>query len=294
MEQSMHTELSLQARRRAEKIQARLRRGEGPLTFTARQMQQTSLHNLQQWCEAQGIGIPILSSGGWRFTEQCLQQLEETLAYLRLRPLDEAAAATRIGRLQQGTEEHKSIGETPFEYRVLCSLMAENHFSSVKSQKRYAVYVDTRDLQLENFAGLVVIENADVFFALGTPEWPLPKVLEHFLIVYRGHDGSSKAVKHLEAAWCSTHKPLVFFGDADYAGLRLALQGRYTHMVLPSLSEFQALANTAQAEAKQLFLRKALATTPTSLQPYVVVLEQQRALRQQAMQSLALELVALT
>lgn len=290
----MHTQFSLAARRAAEKIQTRIERGESPIVFAPKAMQQKGLSSLQQWCQAQGIGEPLLGSGGWRFTANCLQQLEGVLAYLQLRPLNEAAAATRIKRLQQGVEEHKHLGEKPFEHRVLCTLPSEGSFHGLAPHNRYPIYADWRQLHFDDFAGVVVVENADVFFEFGNQNWPLPKALEHFLLVYRGHDESSRGVKRLKDAWLSTSKPLVFFGDADYAGFSLALTGRYTHMLLPSPPAFLAHANTTQAEAKQLKLSGAVQQTPASLSPYVEVLNNQRALRQQSMLSLALGLVSLT
>lgn len=286
-------ELTLAARQAAEKLQSELYRGVLSVFLSAQKMRQRNYKSLQQWCEAQGIGEPLQGSGAWRFTQHCLQQLEEAMAHLHLRPLNQPAAATRIERSQQGNEEHKSLGEQPLEHRILCSLVSSQPFYGLAPRRRYPIYADWRELQLTAFAGLIVVENADVFFDIGASHWHLPTAFAKYCLVYRGHDVSARAVNRLKAQWHVTGKPLVYFGDGDFAGINLALQGQFTHCLLPELGEFKAHANTTQASAKQAHLAISASQVSPALAPYVAILNQQRALLQQSMQKLTLVAVPL-
>src|SRR5699024_4768771 len=107
--------------------------------------------------------------GGWRFDQSDLAQLQQALAALGLAPLGSAAADTRIGRLRQGAQEHKTLGEAPLEHRILCSLrLAAAPVATTKTPARWVLDMDWRALDTSAYAGLLVVENADVFYACDT------------------------------------------------------------------------------------------------------------------------------
>lgn len=291
--------LTLAARQQAEKLRRMLRSGEPRVRFTPRQMRGPAMQALQRWCDAQGVGTSLGADGGWQFTAADLRRFEEALDALALRPLNADAASTRIGRLRQGAEEHKSLGEQPLAHRILCSQPIAHPSLPMRSPPaRWALDVDWRRLDLTAFAGLLVVENADVFYACGSTDWPLPQGLERFLVVYRGHHGYAHGLKLLRAQWPAGSRQ-IYFGDTDPAGLRIGLDGRYTHLLLPEITAFRQAATSthvpaAQVPAQQWLQTRALPAYPSDhpLNPYLHIVAAGRGLLQQA--ALQLPLTAIS
>lgn len=283
-------------RQSTQTLSQRLLREGNPLFLSPKEMQSPSLKALQQWCENHGIGHPLLATGGWRFDFTTLNHIKAVLHALKLRPLEVAPASTRIERMAQGNEENKKLGERPFQYKLLASLATtiKTPFLGVPAQQRYPLLMDYRQLTLEAFSGVLVVENSEVFFQLGQAQWPLPASLNDFLLVYRGNDHSHNVVKAFLHHWRQhTHKPCAWFGDADIAGFCLGLKFPYTHFLLPKQEAFETAANRTQFEPKQLSQLAALAKAPANLQPYVHLFREQKALLQEAMVPMPLVLISL-
>ena len=287
----MTTGLSPGARQQAEKIRNALHSGRSKIQFSARQMQRPALRALQRWCDAQGIGASLRPDGAWLVNAADWRQLEQALQRLGLRPLDEVAATTRIARLRQGAEEHKGLGEQPLTHRILCSQPIAPPPLPIKNTSasaRWAIDMDWRQLDLSAFDGLLVVENADVFYACGSADWQLPDGFGRFLVTYRGHAYRAHGLKALQRAW-PTEQPQVYFGDVDPPGLRIALTEGYTHLLLPEFAAFRRAATRAHVPAKQNQALRWLQTTALPaysgahpLTPYLRILAEGRGLLQQA------------
>lgn len=290
--------LSTAARKQAEKLWRELQRGHTVITLSGNDMRRRkSLSQLQQWCDGQGIGPPLRGDGGWRFDHDTLRQLEQALASLGLAPLDAEPAATRIGRLRQGAQELKTLGEAPLQHRVLCSFrLPDSPVAVTHAPARWVLDMDWRQLDLRGYTGLLVVENADVFYACDTPDWPLPPEFENHLVTYRGHDHRAKGLKALQQAWRDA--PQIYFGDVDPKGMSIALQEGYSHVLLPTLAEFQRAATVLHAPAAQERSQRALAAglagwrADHPLWPYLEHLTAGRGLLQQALLQMPLTLVA--
>jgi len=284
----MVAELTPGARKQAHRLRRELLRGQPIITFSGRDMRRRkSLAQLQQWCDEQGIGAPLRPDGGWSVDHDTLQQLEQALQALGLAPLDAELAATRIGRLQQGAQEFKTLGEAPLQHRLLCSFRLAHHPVAVRNPPaRWVLDIDWRQLDLNDYAGLLVIENADVFYTCGSADWPLPGRFENHLVAYRGHDHRAQGLKALQQAWHGI--PQIYFGDVDPKGLSIALQEGYSHVLLPALTEFQRAATALHAPAAQEPSQRWLAAHSSSLpithplHGYMRILVSGRGLLQQA------------
>lgn len=292
---------SIRIRNKAKEMKARIERGETVLMFSAADMRKPVMKALQAWCDDMGIGAPLLGSGGWRFTRDCLVALEETLALEKLAPLTADIADTRVEQVQQGGEEHKTQGEAPTEHRVLCSFPMPSKLCLPLrvSQSRCHVDMDWRRLNLAHCAGLVVVENLDVFYLYGSEQWPALRRLEHHWVVYRGHDSKARGVRQLQQAVAERGLPQVFFGDFDAKGVSLGLHEDYTHLLLPTVDDARVHASRWQASAAQVnafpSIESHVAALPDThpLHAYVALLREQKALLQQGMAGLPLTLVSM-
>lgn len=294
----MFQPFSLRMRNKAVMWKADFLRGTEQLEFSAKDMQQATLCALQQWCDEQGIGQPLLASGGWVFTKACMTALEETLALEKLAPLNVALEEERVKRLQQGANEYKHYGEQPTEFRVLCSFPAHSKrcFPLRVSQSRYHLDVDRRQLELSQCKGLMVIENLDVFYWYGSEKWPAPLALQDYLVVYRGHNHMAASVKALQAMAAEQQLPQVLFADLDCKGVSMAVHEGFSHLLLPSVEQAQAAATHWQAPAEQIpFFAGIEAAVPAAhpLAQYVALLREGKGLLQQGMLNMPLRAEAL-
>lgn len=291
----MSTELSLAARKQALRLARELRRGTPVVSFAGADLRRKkSLADLQAWCDAQGIGQPLRADGGWRFDPDTLKQLEQALQTLGLAPLDAAPAATRIGRLRQGAQEYKTLGEAPLQHRVLTShALVVDPVPVNGAPARWVLDMDWRQLDLDFWDGLLVVENADVFYACGSADWPLPDALAGHLVVYRGHDHRAQGLRGLQQAW-GRRAPQVYFGDIDPKGMSIALNEGYSHVLLPPFEQFARQASPFHAPAKQEASQRRLARLAPSipaehpLKAYMQVLIDGKGLLQQAVLQLPL------
>lgn len=140
----------------------------------------------------------------------------------------------------------------------------------------------------------MVVENRDVFyqyFALHPQRYTLPEQALTALVIYRGDGEESKGCKALREACLALAKSVIYFGDYDTAGLNFAINGGYTHVLLPAEAELLQRANAVSQDAKQIHLAAsvtAFAQQLTANDPLQTLLlhntQQQKGLRQQAFQ----------
>ena len=139
---------------------------------------------------------------------------------------------------------------------------------------------------------MLIVENRDAFyayFALHPQRYILPEQGLNALVIYRGDGDESKGCKALREACVLAGKNLIYFGDYDSAGLNIALNGGYSHIMLPLDAYVFEQANDIAQDAKQIHLAQsvdALARQLSAEDPLKKLLEHntknQKGLRQQA------------
>lgn len=264
-----------------------------------RKAQQASMQQLQLWCDRHELDTQgCFGRTQVRFDRRMLQTIEQTLDELNLAGLTTDLSQT--SRLEQGAlgdGEYKSMGEAPTERRVLmaqanCGAYFPEWVTTAPSQ--WVMDLDWHSLQLAEFTQLLVVENRDVFyqyFALHPQRYTLPEEALSALVIYRGDGEESKGCKALREACLAQGKSVVYFGDYDTAGLNFAINGSYTHLMLPSQTHLLQRANAVSQDAKQIHLAASVTAFAQQLpaaDPLQALLlhntEQQKGLRQQAFQ----------
>lgn len=272
-----------------------------------RKAQQASMQQLQLWCDRHELDTQgCFGHTQVLFDRRMLKTIEETLDELNLAGL--ATDLSQTNRLQQGQlgdGEYKSVGETPTEKRVLmaqanCGAYFPEWVTAAPSQ--WVMDIDWLSLQLAEFTHLLVVENRDVFyqyFALHPQRYSLPEQARTALVIYRGDGEESKGCKALREACLALAKSVVYFGDYDTAGLNFALNGGYTHLLLPTQTDLYECANAVSQDAKQIHLAASVTAFAQQLSvgdPLQTLLlhntQQQKGLRQQAFQG-PLQLLAI-
>lgn len=262
------------------------------------------LEEILYWCDQQDIHLGSrLSHQDLSFDSLLLGQIEKTLKELGQQPLNSSlTSSSRQEQAQQGLDEFKNQGETPREQRLLLSLPAPVPGLDrlyLQPPKRVFIDLDWRDLDLTAFAQLVAVENLDAFYDLDLQAAQLPFQQAPALVVYRGDQQYRSGFEQLKTCWRATRKPCVYLGDLDAMGVNIALNGGYSHLLVPSLDYVQdqaaALHQPAQQLRYQKTLREKLQQLPAShpLAAYLqLIIKEQKGLKQQwfpeVLESLAL------
>ena len=265
--------------------------------FVERSAQQPSMQELQRWCDRYELDTRRWCVGKTvRFDRAVLHSIEHILAEMGLADLTvDNRQKTRVEQSDSSHNEVKHLGLAPTERRVLiaqanCGAYFPEWVTAAPSQ--WVMDIDWQTVQLSAFAYVVVVENRDMFyqyFALHPQRYVLPDLALNALVIYRGDGDESKGCKALRAACLALGKPVVYFGDYDNAGLNFAINGGYSHIMLPLEAYLLAQANDLSQDNKQIELAASVIAFGKQLaedDPLKVALlhngQKQKGLRQQA------------
>lgn len=286
----MHKALGLQALNWLLKLEQRLQR-DGSAAIKA----DTKIAaQVIAWCIEQQL-LPAHSARLPRvpFNRALLEQIAEAQQALGQacfrQPL---SSQDRLQQSLHSQQELKSAGASPRQHRVLIRLNTPLFAQGLPALQFSDL--DWQEILLSAYDALLVVENLDCFYQLERFALALP--YQQPLIIYRGDNQYSSGGKALSAAWQQTGKPCVYFGDADLAGLSIAISLGCSSMLLPELSQFQHAASPAMLDNKQLKFQPGLAAMAMhpSFTPYQqLICQQLKGLRQQQMQAMPLTPVPL-
>lgn len=264
----------------------------------AKKTQMKTVRQVLNWCMEQSlVADNVLELPQFTFTKALLDQIDHAqreLHHTRFR--DDATGKTRTDAMAGDTQiEYKSRGDKPRAHRVLMRLSEP---VEMLGQPSRFIDQDWRELPLELFSELLVVENLDTFYQLEAYQW----TFNHpgTLLVYRGDVAYGKGLKALKDAWLQSNKPAIYFGDFDPAGVGIALRGGYHAMLLPDFATFKQTASEQMFPDEQLrFLPELghvasnLKSTHCDFKSYLNILCHRDALQQQKMQGVPLQLVSL-
>lgn len=252
----------------------------------------TSVKAVQQvlaWCIEHEL-VPGNSLNLPYFTFSLLLLKEIALVQRNLQQAcfqDDLKQNSRLENASSNQQELKSIGLQPRQNRVLLKLntLVDTNLGITAD----IIDIDWQQLPLAQFDALLVVENLDCFYQLANFNFTLP--YQQPLLIYRGDTQYSKGCKALSAAWHSSGKPSIYFGDADLAGLSIALSLQCHSMLLPGISDFTHHASPAMLADEQLKYQQRLQHiefSPAFFPYQQLICQQLTGLRQQNMQGMLL------
>ena len=218
------------------------------------------------WCEDLEFvpGKWVKPKKTYRFDREYIAQINQILLVENYAGIfDNFNQDTHRSAAQRNPNE-KQGQLKPTHHLVLAAVTTRKTLAAV-SQDYYIshqinIELDVTQLTLENFDNLVIVENRDSFNDWFEYQSYTP--LSNPLVIYRGDKHHSTACKTLLKNWLNSqgNKASIYFGDCDLSGLRIAVSGGYSHLLLP---EYNWL---SQRLIKQHY--------PDSQQKYFVKLEQ--------------------
>lgn len=252
-----------------------------------------AVKEVESWCAEYDIELAAYRRGETlRFDQRLLDAMDRVLESLGQPPLGaELSQQTTAAQAKLGSLEAKSVRESPRAHRVLVSLPARPAPTWLITESREVLDLDWRSLALSAFDVLIQVENLDSFYGYIPACVPDSDVIgpgQNPLVVYRGDSHYGGGFTQLASAWVGQGAPHLYAGDFDAAGIALALSSQATHMLLPSWAWLAKRATADHLPAEQMryqpALRRHFADLPDG-HPFkdylVIILEQQRGLRQQ-------------
>ena len=289
----MSVDLAQSVRRVLQRVKAQLQKDQR----VEREAKLVGMQQLRAWCDQHDLATATwFTAKTVSFDVTIMQTIEQTLRELGLAGLAvDISQQDRFAQSDSGVAEYKTSGLAPTEKRVLmaqanCGAYFPEWVTEPPSQ--WVMDVDWQTLQLKQFSDVLIVENRDAFyayFALHPQRYILPEQGLNALVIYRGDGDESKGCKALREACVLAGKNLIYFGDYDSAGLNIALNGGYSHIMLPLDAYLFEQANDIAQDAKQIHLTQSVdafareLSAENSLKKLLVHnTKNQKGLRQQA------------
>lgn len=259
----------------------------------------TVMHILR-WCDQEYIqpGQWLKHQKRYRFTRSGIDAIRDTYSLsLGEDIFADFSQDSRQSAAAKSTDEKQGVIK-PTQSLVLCALTdtTPEHSATetlrVFAQQFYAscqanVELDIARVNLADFDNLLMIENRDSFNDWHIFEKAMHQQLEKLLVIYRGDSVYSAGASALLKQWQQTrpHKPCIYFGDFDLAGLRIAVSGGYSQLLLPSEDWLVSnLVKQHYPDEQRKFADNLLKACPKPWQELLSLMcEQQAGLRQQKM-----------
>ncbi|WP_158971696.1 Wadjet anti-phage system protein JetD domain-containing protein [Paraglaciecola sp. L3A3] len=250
------------------------------------------------WCEDLEFkpGQWLKANKSYQFDRQYIADINQILVEDKFASIFDNFSKDNHQSAAQRNPNEKQAKIKPTHHFILSAVIAKSILNSV-TQELYSVSqinmeLDLEKLPLDHFDSLVVIENRDSF-----NDWYKFSAyagLANELVVYRGDRYHSTACKTLLKTWREKYKDkaVIYFGDFDLAGLRIAISGGYSHLLLPDstwLSEH--LIKQHYPEEQDKYLARLKLECPQGWRSLLGMMSEKRAgLRQQKMYNTQLTL----
>ena len=202
----------------------------------------SSLIEVLNWCDDLEFkpGKWVKPKKTYRFDREYIGQINQILLDEKYAGIfDDFSQDTHQSAAQRNPNE-KQGQLKPTHHLVLAAITLAQTLEAINQSfypsQQVNVELDVNQVKLDTFECLIVIENRDSF-----NDWfkyESHSSLSNALVIYRGDKHHSTACKAMLKSWLRTksNKPVIYFGDYDLAGLRIALSGGYSHLLLPDYS----------------------------------------------------------
>ena len=257
-----------------------------------------AVKQIVEWCEHEHInpGKWIVSGKKYRFTREGISKIRDAYMFVMEEDIfaDFSEDSHQSAAFKSADEKQGKI--KPTHHLILTALNKNACFEGFQQEfypcGQVNVELDIGALNFSAYDSLIIIENRDSFNDWYVFQTQISSDLGKVLTIYRGDSHYSVAATTLLKHWRVSRPdcPVIYFGDFDLAGLRLAVSGQCTHLLLPELQWLQQrLVSQHYPEEQEKFLSGLQQDCPDICQPLLQLMRDRRAgLRQQKMLDTAL------
>ncbi len=249
------------------------------------------LNEVLNWCDDLEFqpGKWLNPNKTYQFDREYVAQIDQTLLDEGYASIFEDFSQDNHRSAAQRNPNEKQGQLKPTHHLILVAATAAKILDVVGQyfylSEQINIELDVTQLKLDNFDSLVIVENRDSFNDWF--EYQSYSGLSNQLVIYRGDKHHSTACKTLLKKWLNTqaNKPSIYFGDCDLSGLRLAISGGYSHLLLPEYNWLaKSLIKQHYPDSQQKYVAKLEQDCPKDWRQLLMLMSGSRAgLRQQKM-----------
>lgn len=193
------------------------------------------------WCEQEYIepGKWLVQNKQYRFTRVGIEKIRDAYLLSMREDIFENFSQDTHQTAATKSSDEKQGKVKPTEHLMLAALTGGQVFSGFQEQfhnsHQVNLELDIRLLDYSMFDALLMIENRDSFNDWFLFQPHVVPALNNVLVMYRGDSQYAVAANNLLQQWrgAKSDSAVIYFGDFDLSGLRLAVSAGCTHLLLP-------------------------------------------------------------
>ncbi|MFT4937682.1 MAG: hypothetical protein ACI88A_000700 [Paraglaciecola sp.] len=252
-----------------------------------------TVKHILQWCTNEDIkpGKWLVEGKKYRFTRAGIDKIRD--AYLLCMQEDIYADFSEDNHQSASAKSvDEKLGKIkPTHHLILAALTRNLTFEDFQQEfypsAQVNIELDINAVDYADYDTLIMIENRDSFNDWYLFQQQISIDLGKVLAIYRGDSHYSVAATALLKQWRDSRpgSKIVYFGDFDLAGLRLAVSGKCTDLLLPEQFYLEKHSISQHYPAEQEKLLSGIAKDcPTGWRLLLKLMSDKRAgLRQQLM-----------
>jgi hypothetical protein len=201
-----------------------------------------TVRHIVEWGEHEDIkpGKWIVQNKKYRFTREGIDKIRNAYFASMGEDIFEDFSQDNHQSASNKSADEKQGKIKPTHHLILAAVTETPCFEQFQQEfylcQQMNVELDIGEVDFSIYDSLLMIENRDSF-----NDWHLylaqtPIELGKVLVIYRGDSHYSVAATTLLKHWRDSRPehPVIYFGDFDLSGIRLAISGECTHLLLPT------------------------------------------------------------
>ncbi|WP_133470497.1 DUF7281 domain-containing protein [Paraglaciecola marina] len=194
------------------------------------------------WCDNEDIvpGKWLVKGKKYRFNRQGIDKIQEAYQSAMSENIfddfsqdDHQTASTKSTNEKQGKLK-------PTAHLILAAVIKGASYDGFHREfypcHQVNIELNINEIKLSRYDALIMVENRDSFNDWYRFQAQITHNFGKVLVIYRGDSDYSEAASSFLKLWRvhGPNKPVVYFGDFDLSGLRLAVSAKCSHLLLPS------------------------------------------------------------
>ncbi|MEP1382429.1 MAG: hypothetical protein ABJK64_01405 [Paraglaciecola sp.] len=201
-----------------------------------------AIKEILRWCDNEDIvpGKWLVDGKKYRFNRQGIDKIQQAYQSAMSEDIftdfsqdDHQTASTKSTNEKQGKLK-------PTAHLILAAVTKGASYDGFHREfypcHQVNVEININEIKLSRYDALIMVENRDSFNDWFRFQAQITHNLGKVLVIYRGDSDYAKAASSFLTLWRvhGPNKPVVYFGDFDLSGLRLAVSAKCSHLLLPS------------------------------------------------------------
>jgi hypothetical protein len=262
-----------------------------------------TVRHIIKWCEHEDIkpGKWLVASKKYRFTRDGISKIRDAYLISMQEDIFDDFSEDNHQTASDKSADEKQGKIKPTHHLILAALTKNLTFKCFQQElypcPQVNIELNINRVDFAIYDALIMIENRDSFNDWHLFQKQMTVDLGNVLVIYRGDSFYAVAAANLLKHWRDRlpDNPVVYFGDFDLSGLRIATSSQCTALLLPKYDWLkQHLISLHYPDNQLRFLDGMQRDCPIDWQPLLTLMSRNKAgLRQQKMVQTPLVVFAL-